>query len=82
MRSSQYLADWIPKSAATTTLPLAPADYAAQKKIADAVKHGPYAVAAAVATRTIGLHLMPAVIDALAHKRAGVENSIVANGCP
>ena len=29
LRSSQYLADWIPKSAATRTLPLAPADHAA-----------------------------------------------------
>lgn len=82
LRASQSLASWIPKSAATRTLPLAPADYAAQKKIADAFHHGPIAGGAALANRTIGLHLMPAVIAALAQKRAGVERALVVNGCP
>lgn len=82
LRASQSLASWIPKSAATRTLPLAPADYAAQKKIADAFHEGPRAVGAALVNRTIGLHLMPAVFAALAQKRAGVERALVASGCP
>ena len=71
----------MPKSAATTTWPLAPTDYVAQGAVIGSGAFGPYAAGAALAIRGVLLHMMGAVNNALAHKRAGVESSLRANGC-
>ena len=72
----------MPKSAATRTWPLEPADGLNQTAVAALKPFGGSAVGAALAVRGGMLHMMSAVNSALAMKNASVAKALVANGCP
>ena len=80
LRASQSIPA-MPKSAATRTWPLDAADYWKQAAVVALTPLGPWALGAGIAVRSGMLHMMGAVDDALAQKRASVAQSLIDNGC-
>lgn len=80
LRASQSIPG-MPKSAATRTWPLKPADRSRQMAVLALAPLGPIAIGAGIATRSGLLHMMGAVDAALAMKQSNVAKALVANGC-
>ena len=77
----------VSQAAGTRSWPLAPTDYRNQvltggaASLARAGPIGAIIAGSALAARAISLHMMSAVDSALAARRAGVDQSFLANGC-